>query len=73
MFLIIGFVRWGELSGRNDPLDSYALSREQIGKKLRVRTTGKVIEQIDHALHPRSKPAVDSTDLPPTGQPRKGE
>jgi len=64
VFLIIGFVRRGELSGRNDPLDPHAPSREQFRKKLDVGATGEVIEQIDHELYPRSKQAVDSACLP---------
>jgi hypothetical protein len=47
MFLMTGFVRRGGLTGRNDPLDPHALSREQIREKLRVGTMGKVIEEID--------------------------
>jgi hypothetical protein len=50
MFLIIGLVHRGGLTGRNDPLDPHALSREQIREKLRVCTTGKVIEEIDQPL-----------------------
>jgi hypothetical protein len=49
MFLIIGLVRRGRLTGRNDPLDPHALSREQVRKKLRVGTTGKVIKEIHQA------------------------
>src|SRR5438132_3888902 len=73
MFLIIGFVRRRELSGRNDALDPHALSREQFRKKLGVCPTGKIIEQIDHELCPRSKQAVGSTHLPPTSSPSARE
>jgi hypothetical protein len=50
MFVIIGLVHRGGRTGRNDPLDPHALSREQIREKLRVCTTGKVIEEIDQPL-----------------------
>jgi hypothetical protein len=59
MFLIIGFVRRGGLASRNDPFDPHALAQEQIREKLRVCTMGKVIEEIDHEPHPRSKWAVE--------------
>jgi hypothetical protein len=36
VFLIIGFVHWRELASRDDPLDSHALSPEQLRKDLSV-------------------------------------
>jgi hypothetical protein len=58
MWLIVGFVRRGGLTGGHDPLDPHALAREQIREKLRVGMTGKVVEEIDHGLYPRSNEAV---------------
>src|SRR6476646_4590627 len=48
MVLIIWFICWRGLTGRDDPLDSYALSRKQLGDDLLVGPSGKVIEKIDH-------------------------
>ena len=49
VFLIVGFVRRRGLAGRDDPLDSHALSPEQLREELLVRLTGKVVEEIDHS------------------------
>jgi hypothetical protein len=49
VFLIVGFVRWRGLAGRDDPLDPHPPSREQLREELLVRLTGKVVEEIDHS------------------------
>ena len=48
MVLIIWFVCWRGLTGRDDPLDSYTPSQKQLGADLLGCPSGKVIEQIDH-------------------------
>ena len=49
VFLSVGFVRRRGLTGRDDPLDPHAPSREQLREELLVRLTGKVVEEIDHS------------------------
>jgi hypothetical protein len=49
VFLIVRFVHWRGLTGRDDPLDPHAPSREQLREELLVRLTGKVVEEIDHS------------------------
>ena len=48
MVLIIRFICWRGLTGRDDPLDPHTLSRKQLGDDLLVCPSGKVIEKIDH-------------------------
>ena len=48
MVLIIRFICWRGLTGRDDPLDPHTLSQEQLGDDLLRCPSGKVIEQIDH-------------------------
>jgi hypothetical protein len=46
--LIIWFICWRGLTGRDDPLDPHTLSQKQLGDDLLGCPSGKVIEQIDH-------------------------
>jgi len=48
MALIIWFICWPGLTGRDDPLDPHTLSQKQLGDDLLVGPSGKVIEKIDH-------------------------
>ena len=49
IFLIVGFVRWRGLAGRDDPLDSHAPSREQLREELLVCLTWKFVKDIGHS------------------------
>jgi len=48
VILNVGFVHRRRLAGRDDPLDSRALTSEQLRDEFLVCLTGEVIEEIGH-------------------------
>src|SRR4051812_37275518 len=70
MILIVWFICWRGLTGRDDPLDPHTLAQEELGDDLLVCPSGKVIEQIDHGralLHPPQPRQVTAAAPVPAG------